>query len=186
MCVIRFREACEVTSLALTLLTWGIALSYGTHSWNVLRMATWWVMAIQLLYFFSAIVLSGKRAYLRELRHVGRLLSVMMCTVFWLVFFYDRELIMPRAMRHVFGLNFLQHFLPPVLFMMAPDGEERRPKFVYSVLVTLAYFAVVLAWYAARGSWPYLFMHGLTIKSFQALVCFSLLGIWGIHKLISQ
>lgn len=182
-----YRTVCEVVALALTMLTWGIVVVFRLYAWNVLRMATWWVMTIQLVYFASAIALPQKRMFLREMRHVGRLLSIMMCLVFWMVFFYDRELILPRGAGQISGLNFLQHVLPPLLFLLDNrDLDERKPKLVYAVVVTLAYFAVILGWYAATDSWPYPFMQGLTIRSFQVLVVFSIVGIWGIHKLISQ
>jgi len=200
----------EVTALSLSILTWMMVFVFDSYSANAFRLFTWWVMAMQLLYFFLAIALpierskavilgyeelveespqveairARRRVFLRELRHVGRILSVSMALIFWVIFFYDRELILPRNSDRVFGLNILQHLVPPLLFVKDNKEFHGKPKPYYSAFVAIFYSFVVLVWYLVDGTWPYRFMHDLTFRSYSMMTSLALTLIWVLHKLI--
>lgn len=200
----KYERLFEISGLTLSILTWMVCILFNHASLNCLRMATWWVMTIQLAYFSLILVPHSERFYfkdrlLKEMRHVGRIMSVLMSFIFWSVFFYDRELILPRHFDVIPGLNILQHLVPPILFFLDDkmysnvDGTDLNGKvkfkgarLIYPTSVFCAYAMVVMVWYLARGTWPYAFMASLTFRTYQMTCSVVLLGIWLLHKYIPQ
>ena len=198
----KYEKLFEIAGLTLSILTWMVCIVFNHASLNCLRMATWWVMTIQLAYFSLLLVPRSERFYfkdrlLKETRHVGRIMSVLMSVIFWSVFFYDRELILPRRFDVIPGLNVLQHLVPPILFFlddkmysdmngMGLDGKVKfkGARIIYPTSVFCAYAVVVIVWSLATATWPYAFMAPLTFRTYQMMCSFVMLGIWVLHKYI--
>lgn len=106
--------------------------------------------------------------------------AVIVTTIFWGLFFYDRELIFPRAFAFPALLNHIQHTLPMVVLALEFLALHRRPRAFFrhhppvslllelSVLVggVIAYLHLTAALYAKSGRWPYPFMSGFTFSTF--------------------
>jgi hypothetical protein len=102
--------------------------------------------------------------------------------IFWGLFFYDRELIFPRAFVFPALLNHIQHTMPIVVLTLELIAFHRRPRPLFrhlapistvrelSVLVggVVAYLCLTAALYAKVGRWPYPFMSGFSFSVFLA------------------
>lgn len=177
----------ETVSLGISLTTWLLAILFTPMHLGLFRMATYWVMTIQLSYFLLPLFLCKLDwcFVYHEWRHVARVCSILMFVIFWSIFIYDRELIFPAAADNVPGLNFLQHFLPP--FLLLADQTvyiERPPRFLYPCVITSAYTALIFVWYCVDNTWPYIFMRSLNFGSFQFLVIIALFLSWVIHNVL--
>lgn len=177
----RWRES---ISLGLTLTTWILSYTFTPVYFGLIRMATHWIMAIQLFYFIMTLFLSKQlwNFVFHEVRHVGRVCSILMFILFWSVFLFDRELIFPLADDRVPGLNILQHILPP--FLLLADTKkyvDRPPNFFYSFVVITTYLVLIFVWYLYNKTWPYIFMQSLNFGSFQILAIIVIFLAWVIH-----
>jgi hypothetical protein len=179
-----WHAAFEILALALSLLTWMMVFFFNTYSWDAFRLFTWWMMLIQVVYFFSSIMFPMKHVFLRDLRHTGRILSIAMSVIFWVLFFYDRELILPKAADRVIGLNLLQHLVPPLLFMKDSRQFKGVPRIFFSTVIILCYSFLVLVWFLIGGTWPYPFMVTLKFNTYSMMTSLALTLTWVAHKII--
>lgn len=177
----------ESVSLGLSLTTWFLSFTFTPVYFGLIRMATYWIMFIQLSYFIMVVFLN-KRVWdfmFHEVRHTARVCSILMFIIFWSIFFFDRELIFPLSEDRVPGLNILQHLLPPILLLAdTHQYRDRPPQFKFSLVIVSAYVLLILAWYLYNKTWPYIFMQSLTFGSFQILVIIVVFLAWFIHHVL--
>jgi hypothetical protein len=114
--------------------------------------------------------------------------AVTVTSIFWGLFFYDRELIFPRAFVFPALLNHIQHTLPTVLLVIELITFHRRPLTAYHAFTSIphsrelglvfaslaTYLALTAALYAKAGRWPYPFMSGFSVSTFAV---FSIVGV---------
>lgn len=140
-------------------------------------MATFWLMAIQLVYFFAR----SCGVEMPLLRHMYFVTACAVELIFWSVYLYDRELIHSVHMRFPVVLNHMQHTLPLLWFFLSGQSDIRHPKRHVTVFACVLFYLVMLYMRAVfRGSWSYAFIPAL---GFIPFACTSLAITFFISKL---
>lgn len=127
--------------------------------------------------FFSREVLLGL------LLHLAIVMSAFTQLVFWMLYHFDRELILPESTNFPSFLNHMLHTFPLLLAILAlfvfslnfPSAKRESQCRTISVagrklanFVAFAYFVVTLVVFELKGSWPYPFMFSFTRVEFLA------------------
>ncbi|CAH0599793.1 unnamed protein product [Chrysodeixis includens] len=141
------------------------------------RYLTVWNIVFQMVYFSLAFAcdvttVTGKESLipktLRQFRQrffaaVIFPVAVLIFTIFWPFFIYDRELLFPAFIDKIFSFesNLVMHFsiLPAVIwelaFLQRPIPKSHKINYVIVTLINIVYNSLLVHTYLQRGLFPY-------------------------------
>jgi len=145
-------------------------------SQTVVLFTGWNMIAFFLYSFLTSVNHITPQRFLRWLSSVffsiTLLISISTAVVFWGLYFYDRELIHPKAFVFPAILNHLQHTVPAVLtlseliFINPPYAISLTTDNVSTLLIPFLYLLGCYLLYIQLGIWPYPFMKNWSQQTF--------------------
>ena len=151
------------------------------------------------------IVPFSKDVLMRLLTYVAVVISFTTQSLFWALFIFDREMILPVSTNFPSVLNHMIHSLPLFLALLSSlmfsfNATNTRSKFFCQAIAALgikfvaflkfAYLVLMLYFFETKGTWPYQFMfsfsrtqyvlYSLVLFSFDVTICYA----WSLIEFI--
>jgi hypothetical protein len=141
----------------------------GDFSWSVFLFTfTSWTNTFYCFFTFLNVILPQNQ---KKFKAVIFNMTFGMFAIFWSLYFYDRELIHPKAMVFPEMLNHFIHTLPVIVVVLdyLLFVQQNEFEFKYSIGVISLYIFVIVLFQIGKGRAIYPFLSGFTI--FHYFVC---------------
>lgn len=148
---------------------------------NMLFMFTIWTNIAVFCYFTFAFLMDilpqlrkKCKIFQRELFNVALIMAIGCSCIFWGLFLYEQDLILPKKLNFPNTLNHIQHSLPMILMLMEMSLVKHEISSIGSMIVVTSYFVAIGSRFLSTGWLPYPFMKNFNIFGF---LIFCLIGL---------